>query len=334
MKNHVLKFFLFLLLVCGTIVTYLYFQTTAQAWGFWAHQRINRLAVFTLPPDMIVFYKKHIEFVTEHAVDPDKRRYAVEDEAPRHFIDLDHYVKEPPYDILPHRWEDAVKERSEDTLKAYGVVPWHTEVMFYRLRNAFENRDQNKILRYSADIGHYIADGHVPLHTSENYNGQMTNQKGIHGFWESRIPELFGNDYDFWVGKAEYIRNPREFIWQYVIESHNALDSVLVFERELNAEYPSDQKYCYENRGVQTMQVYCEGYATDYAKMLNGMQERRMRDAILAVGSLWYTAWVDAGQPDLDKILPIPPTEEEIEEMKTMEAKFQEGKIKGRPEPH
>ena len=64
------------------------------------------------------------------------------------------------------------------------------------------------------------------------------------------------------------------------------------------------------------------------------MQERRMRDAILAVGSLWYTAWVDAGQPDLDKILPIPPTEEEIEEMKTMEAKFQEGKIKGRPEPH
>lgn len=312
------------------IVVVLTQHERAYSWGFWAHQRINRLAVFSLPPEMIVFYKKNLEYITEHAVDPDKRRYAVAEEAPRHFIDLDHYVTEPPFDILPHRWDDAVAERTEDTLNAYGIVPWHTQKVLWQLTKAFEERDQQRILHYSADLGHYVGDGHVPLHTSENYNGQMTNQKGIHGFWESRVPELFGDNYDYWVGKAQYIDNPREYIWRYIIQSHEALDSVLVFERELNAATQADQKYCYENRGALTMQVYCSDYAARYAQMLNGMQERRMRAAIIATASLWYTAWVNAGQPPLDKLKDIPPTEEELQEMKDLEAKYKEGNIKGK----
>jgi len=64
---------------------------TADSWGFFAHKQINRIAVFTLPTELIGFYKDNIEFITEHAVDPDKRRYAVTGEAERHFIDLDRY---------------------------------------------------------------------------------------------------------------------------------------------------------------------------------------------------------------------------------------------------
>ena len=83
-------------LIVLTVAAALFFigYSTTYSWGFYAHKRINRLSVFTLPPDMIVFYKKHIEFITEHAVDPDKRRYAVDGEAPRHFIDIDHYSEE------------------------------------------------------------------------------------------------------------------------------------------------------------------------------------------------------------------------------------------------
>ena len=54
---------------------------TIQKWGFFGHRRINRMAVFTLPPEMIVFFKRKIEYITEHAVDPDKRRYASRFEA-------------------------------------------------------------------------------------------------------------------------------------------------------------------------------------------------------------------------------------------------------------
>jgi hypothetical protein len=119
------------------------------------------LLFFLLPPEMITFYKNNIDFITEHAVDPDKRRYASPDEAPRHYIDLDHYCTLPCNEV-PMRWDSAVAKFSEDTLKAYGIVPWHLQFMMYRLTNAFRERDKMKILRLSADIGHYIGDANVP----------------------------------------------------------------------------------------------------------------------------------------------------------------------------
>jgi hypothetical protein len=64
---------------------------SANCWGFYGHQRINYLSVFLLPPEMLVLYKPNISFLEEHAVDPDKRRYAVVEEAPRHYIDMDTY---------------------------------------------------------------------------------------------------------------------------------------------------------------------------------------------------------------------------------------------------
>src|SRR3990172_4609601 len=100
----------------------------AFAWGFWAHQRINRMAVLTLPPAMMGFYKRNIDYLTGHAIDPDKRRYVVEDEAAKHYIDIDHYGKWP-FPEMPRKWDDAVEKYSEDTLRAYGIGPWHIEKM-------------------------------------------------------------------------------------------------------------------------------------------------------------------------------------------------------------
>jgi len=305
----------------------------AFSWGFWAHQRINRLAVFTLPPEMIGFYKEHLEFITEHAVDPDKRRYAVDDEAPRHYIDIDHY-DEWPFDEVPHEWEDAVWKYSEDTLKAWGIVPWHIEVVMGRLTKAFESQDTKRILQLSADIGHYIGDGHVPLHTTENYNGQLTGQRGIHGFWESRIPELYGDDYDYWTGKAEYVEEQNDFIWKFILESAKLAPEVLELEQVLNNEWPTDKKYSFEERGQGMMRVYSEAYSKEYSDRMDNMVEERMRSAIIGVGSMWFTAWVDAGQPSLTKLPEIEWSEEELKEMKKLDQKFQGGKIKGREHSH
>jgi hypothetical protein len=273
----------------------------AQSWGFFGHKKINRMAVFTLPPEMFGFYKKHIEYITEHAVDPDKRRYGVAEEAPRHYIDIDHYG-EHPFDSVPKFWKEAVAKYSEDTLNAYGIVPWWIDVMTYRLSLAFKEGDVDKILRLSAELGHYVGDAHVPLHTTENYNGQMTNQVGIHGFWESSVPELLADKYDYFTGRAYYVESPINTAWQVVQQSHNALDSVLKFEAQLNATTPPDRKYAFVNRGTTTVKTYSEEYTIAYSRMLNGMVERRMRASIILVGSLWYSAWVNAGQPDLAKL--------------------------------
>ena len=196
-------------------------------WGFFGHKRINRIAVFTLPPQLFGFYKENIEFLTDHAVDPDKRRYA-EGEAECHYIDLDHYYKagEDPFAILPKYWKDAVSKFTEDTLRSYGIVPWHILHMKYKLQKAFEAKNIDLILKYSSEIGHYIGDAHVPLHTTENYNGQLTGQKGIHGLWESRLVEINAENYDYFVGKASYQKDIQTFAWEAVRGSHSALDSV------------------------------------------------------------------------------------------------------------
>ena len=303
-----------------------------RLWGFFGHKRINRIATFTLPPEMFGFYKEHIEYITDHAVDPDKRRYAVDGEAQRHYIDIDHYVHEgeDPFDVVPRSWNDAVAKFSEDTLQAYGIVPWHIKVMKHRLQRAFEAKNIDLILKYSADIGHYIGDAHVPLHTTENYNGQLTGQKGIHGLWESRLVELNAEDYDYFVGKAEYVGDIEAFIWEAVEESHRAVDSVLRIERELTAEFDPDAKYSFEKRGNTTVSVYSYEFSQEYHRRMNGMVQRRLRKAIIAVGSIWYTAWVDAGQPDLTELQHKEPSPELVEELKQLDAHFHAGEHKGR----
>ena len=412
------QFLFFLLLIVSSIFSF----QLQPVWGFFGHKRINRMAVFTLPLEMILFYKKNIEYITTHAVDPDKRRYATKHEAVRHYIDLDKWG-EAPFDNLPRDWTrtlmkytdvfiinnnaDTIKiidhteheftdnklilhnsyfakrkkqssfqipvkeyraffiynilnkyyedewQIAPDSLAAFGqkinipldcqsafaidnfshegIVPYHLQLMQKRLTKAFSEKNVGKILRLSTEFGHYIADAHVPLHTTSNYNGQLTNQNGIHGFWESRIPELFADhSYDYFVGTAEYIDDPQTYFWNIVLESHSYVDSVLAIEKSLSLHFPEDQQYCYVERNNQTIRTYCEAYAKAYRDRMKGMVEKRMRQSIHAVGSAWYTAWVDAGQPDLDKVAVYSLSEEERKALKKQEELFQKGQIKGR----
>lgn len=315
------------------ILVFLFFilNNICFSWGFFAHQRINRLAVFTLPPEMIGFYKKHIVYLTENAVNPDRRRYAVEGEAEKHYIDIDIYGDSAVYK-MPRYWAQAVAKYSEDTLKAYGINPWHVARAQKQLTYAFKTLNAKEILRISADLGHYVADGNVPLHTTHNYNGQYTNQYGIHGFWESRLPELFSDSYDFFTGKADYVSNVQLRAWDATVAAHIALDSVLRFEMQLTAEFPEDRKYSYEERNGLTTRVYSKDFSAKYHQMLNGQVERRMRASIKMTGDLWFTAWVDAGQPDLKPLLNFKHSKEDIEEMKRENELWKQELLKVRPE--
>ena len=312
------------------IILLLLLYDNSFCWGFYAHRKINFFAVFLLPPEMMVLYKPHIDFLEEHAVDPDKRRYAIADEGPRHYIDIDHYGAYP-YDSLPRKWNDAVARYSEDTLQAYGIVPWWLQIMLYRLTDAFKEKNQSKILKLSSEIGHYIADSHVPLHATKNHNGQYTDQKGIHGFWESRIPELLAEkEWDFFIGKAEFLKNPSEFIWARVLESAAAADTVLKFEKQLSLSFSSDQRYSFEERNGVTVRQYSTAYTKAYNEMLKGMVERRMRQSIFAVASFWYTAWVNAGQPDLTKLSNTNFSPEDLKEFETLNAAWKNSPLEGR----
>ena len=292
----------------------------AGAWGFFGHRLLNRLAVYTLPPGMIGFYKAHIEYLTVNATRPDSRRTVVPGEAPRHFLDVDRYGDSAAYK-LPRRYADAVARYGEDSLLRHGIVPWHVAAMKNQLTAAFQARDADRILRLSADMGHYVADACVPLHTTRNYNGQLTGQRGIHGLWESRLPELLATDYDLFTGRAVYLDQPTETIWAAVARSNAAVDSVLRFERELTASFPADQKYGYEQRGSQTTRTYSREFSRAYHQRLNGQVERQLRYAASLIGAFWYTCWVDAGSPDLGKLPRQPsPAEQARLEKEALEA--------------
>jgi len=290
-----------LVFVFSLVVVIFAFNYDLIGWGFWGHQRINQKAVYCLPQPLLQFYKANINFITKHAVDPDMRRYADPEEAPRHYIDLDRYG-DHPFDSLPKVWKEAILKIEEDTLKAHGIVPYHIQTMLYRLTTAFKEKNQYKILKYSAEIGHYIGDAHVPLHCTRNYNGQLTGQHGIHGFWESRIPELMGDDYNYLLGRSLFIEHPVTMIWQTLSESYAAKDSVLFLEAMLNKQFDADKKYSYEVKGRQVVKVYSKEYTQAYNNLLNGMVERRMRKAIFMTASFWYTAWINAGMPNLNEV--------------------------------
>jgi len=360
---------------------------TGPEWGFYGHRKINRMSVFTLPPEMLGFYKKNIEYITEHAVDPDKRRYATKHEAVRHYIDVDHWGTYP-FDNVPRQYVDAVLKFGElffvdsrgdstivdlegtffdhdakdsirkrlnyalytdpdspwnfdvpskngsicikDKFSEFGILPYWLLRFQRQLTKAFERKDSKTILRISADMGHYIGDAHVPLHTTENYNGYMSDQVGIHAFWESRIPELFAEEeFDFYVGKAEYIENKREYFWDVVLESHSLLDEVLGYEKELSKTFPEDKQWCYDERLDRTIRIQCPEYAEAYKDAMKGMVEERMRDAILSIGSVWYTSWVDAGQPDLE-FMRLAASKDEKKSAEELNQLFKSGSIKGR----
>jgi len=272
------------------------------SWGFFAHKEINKLAIFSLPREMISFYKHHLDFIYENAVNPDKRRYAVEGEAARHYIDLeaygDDYMK-----AIPKNWQEAVEKYSRDSLNKFGIVPWHIYRLKLSLTKAFKEHDMESILRLSTEIGHYIADANVPLHTTVNYNGQLTGQDGIHAFWESRLPELYFNNYDLFVVKANYLSDPLGEAWNAVFEAHKLVSELLQAERSVSKEIPEDKKFSYEERGNQTVKLPSKKYAKAYYKALDGMVEKQMRASIKMIADFWYTCWIDAGQPDLHDLV-------------------------------
>ena len=206
-----------------------------------------------------------------------------------------------PFGSLPMNWFNAKEKYSEDTLINRGILPLVIYWEYYKLIAAMDSGSVKDVVKYAADLGHYVADACVPLNTTYNYNGQYTNQDGIHSLWESKIPELV-NDYDYYTGKAVYLDKPLRFSWSLVRESFELVDTTLTLEKNLSQTYLEDNKYMPFSKNFEMTQQYSLEYILDYNDMLNGMVEKRMERAVFATASFWYSAWVDAGQPDLMKL--------------------------------
>ncbi len=276
-----------------------------SSWGFLMHRTLTQLSVYQLPKEMQPFFYQNMEALVKHSVRPDERRSKDSTEAPKHFIDLEGFGEEPAYQ-MPHDWKAAVVKYSEDSLVKYGFVPYWVIVMQERLTNAFRAQNSDSILFYATDLAHYIQDAHVPLHTTINYDGQLTDQKGLHSLWESVVPELTLESFDLkGRKKARYIQNKEERIWDAVRGSFALVPGVLENEKAATKAFTDSTKYRWQKRNGKDVRYYTREFALAYAKLLGPTINQQALKAVDAVADFWYTAWVDAGKPDLQKLLKL-----------------------------
>ncbi len=285
---------LVVLLLCGV--------GNIRSWGFLTHRIINQNACLALPKPLFQFYRKYIQYLIDHATDPDNRRYLMENEACKHFIDCDFYEKAIPLDTVVKDYTEAVCRFSQDTVFKHGIVPWQCSKMVHWLKIAFQEKNLRNILKLSADLGHYVADAHVPLHTSSNYNGQKTNQLGIHALWESRIPEMFVNQYPIYIAEVEFLPTYSQEIWKSVEESFGLVNKVLLYEKIAKAQLSENEHYEYAQKGTQVIKKESQQLIANYERLLGDMVMLRIKKSIQMVANFWYTAYVLAGEPDLSQI--------------------------------
>ncbi len=212
-----------------------------------------------------------------------------------------------PLSEFPRTPEAAKAAYDAATLDKQGRLPWHIQEVFGKLTQAMRDRRKSEILLLAADLGHYLGDAHMPLHTSENHDGQLTDQKGIHALWEARLPEMFGASYNLRVPPATLLADPVADVWRIIGESHAAKDTLLAVDKQLRAEIGADNLFEKDAQGAVRKNRYGQPYftaqyATQLHERLHGMVERRLRASAAATANFWYTAWVQAGKPDLNRL--------------------------------
>lgn len=284
-------------------VLYVILVVTAS-WGFLVHKTVHQLAVYELPKEMVPFFYQNIDYLVSNAPRPDTRRNQDSTEATKHFIDLEMYGEQAATK-MPMDWQAAQKMYTKDSLLKYGYVPYHIVYMKGKLTEAFRKGNKDSILFYATDLGHYIGDANVPLHTSVNYDGQLTDQKGLHSLWESMIPEIVIGNYNLYSDhKATYLKDPSVAIWGAIRRAANLVPGMLLQEKEVSKNFTPEQKFRTQVRNGRESKSYTSEFAKAYAAALKNTINEQLINSANLVADFWYTSWVDAGKPDLSALTP------------------------------
>ncbi len=260
----------------------------ADGWGLEAHVLINRAACTTVPGPLRRFFMRHQAFIGEHGKDPDTVFTVKEGEAERmrHWFDLDE-LDRFPFRNIPRNYEKALAKYGRERLKEAGLLPWRIAELYARLVQAMRESDWKRVPLFAAHLGHYVADGHQPLHTTTNYDGQLTGNQGIHKRFEHEmIRRHLGQYQDLaaFTQRAQRTADPVGFTFDFLIDSYVWVDNLL--------------------RADTLARLGVHGYHDAYYAALHvfagKLAKLSMAQAATDLGSLWYSAWIEAGQPKVE----------------------------------
>jgi hypothetical protein len=257
---------------------------TAGAWGDRTHPALNRLAIETLPAAAAAYFGPHADELARRSLDPDtvlRGRDGREEEV-RHFIDLDIHMA-PPFRRFPRDYHDAVRRFGKREVDEKGVLPWVILRFQRQLTDAIRAADPGGAIREAAYLGHYVADSFQPLHLTKNYDGQFSGAEGIHkrledGVGDGDIERLIAAARRT-MHKARVMHDARADIFEAIFRSYEGVDTILRAD--------ADAK---KHAAVNSPAYYARMH-----KRLDPLVEKQLAEAATMVGSLWLTAWTDAG---------------------------------------
>ena len=257
--------------------------TVAYPWGATGHRIINLKAPMHLP-DSLSALKADSSFYGAHASDPDNRKNSKDTsmyaEANRHYIDLDWY---PNYMSLPHDFDSVVSMYGWANVKEQGINPWATVRVFDSLVAQFRRGDYVKAESTMSDLGHYVGDSHQPLHCTENYDGDLTGNSGIHSRYETYMINTYQSSIVIVPASIYYVSSPIDFIFDYTHLSLDYVDSIMLADTYA--------------KGISGWSGSGSVPASYYAALwlkVGGFTRSLIQQATVDLASLWYTAWVNA----------------------------------------
>lgn len=274
-------------LACGALAA---LPVPAAAWGFSAHRLVHERALDALPKGLRAAFSPNAAWLVEHAVDADLDRASPDD--PDHFLNVDLFGAYPFAEVPASEAEHL--RRHGAAARTGGRVPWRAAEVHAELVAAFRARDLRRALDRAAQLGHFVADAHVPLHATKNHDGQETGQHGIHSRWESALVARYREQLEPRVHAAapRPVDDPAAAVLDAVRESALHVDALLAADRAAVAglrdrpDTPEDERYAdeYDSRL----------FARESARLA-----ARLSAAASAVAAMWTDAWEDAGRPDL-----------------------------------
>ena len=136
-----------------------------------------------------------------------------------------------------------------------------------------------------------MADAHVPFHAVVNYDGQLTNQHGIHSRFETELFLRYQERLSIRKLKLIPVPDAKALVFDALITSFLKVPAVLEAD----------------SAAAAGRQAYDAVYFDRFFDQTQSVLEEQLSHSIKAVASVVVAAWEEAGSPDLLQKVERPP---------------------------
>lgn len=257
-----------------------------SSWSEKVHRKINSSSVEILP-NGLKGLNQWSKFIGDHASDADLRKKSDKPEFVKHFIDIDNYADFVKNHQIEENFERACSKYGKDFIMKNGTLPWTTDSTYKALVENFRTKNWNQAALTIADMGHYVADGFMPLHTTANYDGQFTGQTGVHSRYEEVMVDPYIDDISIKETPDKRVDQVQSFIFEYLYDNTSKNEPIL--QADIDA---------LKMAGGQ----YDENYYRFFWEKTKLLTVKQLRKATKTLATLIYSAWIEAGKPEIPEM--------------------------------